>query len=110
MGFVPAFHLERNVGLVPSLAELTCGQNSTPHKRTSQSRLWVFGRHRLQPSRFPRELSAVSDSGSGWRGYGPGLCSLDEPAGALDPVTRLELQQQFLTLRERATHHHLRYA
>ena len=32
---------------------------------------------------------------------GPGLMLLDEPFGALDTVTRLELQRQFLEIRER---------
>ena len=31
----------------------------------------------------------------------PSLLLFDEPFGALDPVTRLELQNQFLALRER---------
>jgi osmoprotectant transport system ATP-binding protein len=31
----------------------------------------------------------------------PGLMLLDEPFGALDPVTRLELQRQFLEIRRR---------
>ena len=47
---------------------------------------------------------AASGSAWAWRAHwppNPSLLLFDEPFGALDPVTRLELQNQFLALRDR---------
>ncbi len=100
-GLFPHFTVERNVGLVPSLLHWPADRIAD---RTRELLEQVdlpaaqFGR------RFPRELSGGQRQRVGVAralAAAPGLMLLDEPFGALDPVTRLELQRQFLQLRER---------
>ena len=53
---------------------------------------------------FPGSSAAVSGSAWGWRGAlaaSSDLILMDEPFGALDPITRRELQDEFRRLQRR---------
>jgi osmoprotectant transport system ATP-binding protein len=101
IGLFPHFTVARNVALVPSL-ELW-----PPDKiaaRVSEM-LTLVG---LEPSRFasrlPRELSGGQRQRVGVAralAADPSILLLDEPFGALDPVTRSEIQREFRMLQKR---------
>ena len=99
VGLFPHFTVERNVGLVPSLE----GRPAAEIGRRVADLLREVG---LSPaeyaSRLPRELSGGERQRVGVAralAADPPILLFDEPFGALDPVTRLELQRQFLSLR-----------
>jgi osmoprotectant transport system ATP-binding protein len=99
-GLFPHFTVAANIGIVPRLAEWPAGKIAARVKEMlANVGLSEFA------ERFPRSLSGGQRQRVGvaraLAAY-PSLILLDEPFGALDPVTRLALQRQFHALRETA--------
>jgi len=100
-GLFPHFTVERNVGLVPSLEQWDEGRI----KNRVNELLSLVG---LEPNefvnRYPAELSGGERQRIGVAralAAEPPLLLLDEPFGALDPLTRASLQKEFAELARR---------
>lgn len=98
IGLFPHFTVERNVGLVPSLQKW---ERHRIRERVYQL-LALVG---LDPEhfahRYPHQLSGGQRQRVGVAralAADPPVLLMDEPFGALDPITRLELQQEFRRL------------
>jgi osmoprotectant transport system ATP-binding protein len=99
VGLFPHFTIADNVGLVPRLEGWL---PSAVRERTDTLLAQVGLPHEQFAARYPRELSGGQRQRVGVAralAADPPLLLFDEPFGALDPVTRVELQQQFLSLR-----------
>lgn len=100
-GLFPHFNVERNVALVPTLE----GWGQARVRERVREMLALVG---LDPqtfgARFPRELSGGQRQRVGVAralAADPPLLLMDEPFGALDPLTRASLQNEFAGLRTR---------
>lgn len=100
-GLFPHFTIERNVGLVPEIQ----GRPKLERQTHSRELLTAVG---LTPetfaSRYPHQLSGGQRQRVGLAramAADPPILLMDEPFGALDPLTRAEMQDMLRTLLQR---------
>src|SRR5580693_7549052 len=97
VGLFPHFSVERNIGLVPRI-------EGWPEERVRARVLELMQMVGLAPeiaNRYPHQLSGGQRQRVGVAralAADPEILLMDEPFGALDPLTRDELQREFLTL------------
>jgi osmoprotectant transport system ATP-binding protein len=97
VGLFPHFTIERNIGLVPRIENWPADRIRA---RVSEL-LKLVGLDPQIASRYPHELSGGQRQRVGVAralAADPPILLMDEPFGALDPLTRAELQQEFLDL------------
>jgi osmoprotectant transport system ATP-binding protein len=100
VGLFPHFTVERNIGLVPKIE----GWSEERIRARIQELLHMVGLDPEIASRYPNQLSGGQRQRVGVAralAADPEILLMDEPFGALDPLTRDELQREFLLLQQR---------
>jgi len=100
-GLFPHFTVEQNIAVVPSLE----GWDEARIQQRVRELLQLVGLAAERfAERYPRELSGGQRQRVGVAralAADPPLLLMDEPFGALDPLTRASLQKEFVELRSR---------
>lgn len=99
-GLFPHFTVERNIGLVPTIEHWPAEKIRARVRELLQ----LVGLDHALAARYPRELSGGQRQRVGVAralAADPPILLMDEPFGALDPLTRAELQREFRSLQQR---------
>ena len=100
VGLFPHFTIERNIGLVPTI-------ENWPKEKIAQrvqELIKLVGLNGDVASRHPHQLSGGQRQRVGVAralAADPPILLMDEPFGALDPLTRTDLQREFLLLQQK---------
>lgn len=100
VGLFPHFTVERNIGLVPRIEGWPVERI---HQRVGEL-LEMVGLDAQMASRYPHQLSGGQRQRVGVAralAADPAILLMDEPFGALDVLTRDQLQREFLSLQQR---------
>ena len=100
VGLFPHFNVERNIGLVPRIE----GWPAERIHRRVEELLQMVGLEGQIASRYPHQLSGGQRQRVGVAralAADPAVLLMDEPFGALDALTRDQLQREFLSLQQR---------
>jgi osmoprotectant transport system ATP-binding protein len=100
VGLFPHFTVERNIGLVPKIE----GWPEERIRARVAELMQMVGLTSEMASRYPHQLSGGQKQRVGVAralAANPEILLMDEPFGALDPLTRDELQREFLSLQKR---------
>jgi osmoprotectant transport system ATP-binding protein len=100
VGLFPHFTVERNIGLIPKIENWSADRI---YARVLEL-LQLVGLDAEIASRYPRELSGGQRQRVGVAralAADPPILLMDEPFGALDLITRAELQREFVELQKR---------
>ncbi len=99
VGLFPHYTVQRNIGLVPSIEQCPAVRIDA----RVEELLKLVGLNPDIASRYPHQLSGGQRQRVGVAralAADPPILLMDEPFGALDPLTRSDLQREFLSLQE----------
>jgi osmoprotectant transport system ATP-binding protein len=99
-GLFPHFTVERNIGLVPKIE----GWPKERIRARTDELLQLVGLAPEMAGRYPHQLSGGQRQRVGVAralAADPQILLMDEPFGALDPLTRDDLQREFIWLQQR---------
>ena len=100
VGLFPHFTVEKNIGLVPRIE----GWPPERIRNRVEELLQLVGLKPEMASRYPHQLSGGQRQRVGVAralAADPAILLMDEPFGALDALTRAQLQSEFLSLQQR---------
>ncbi|HTY84259.1 MAG TPA: ATP-binding cassette domain-containing protein [Silvibacterium sp.] len=99
IGLFPHFTVERNIGLVPRIS----GWPEERVRARTEELMRIAGLPTSLAARYPHQLSGGQRQRVGVAralAADPEILLMDEPFGALDPLTRAELQGEFRSLQQ----------